>query len=121
MNATARTTPVLVWRIVCVVTLGIVLFVYFKLGPRAASCAHALPLAVPLVLFLLSGSGRVFFLPRYKEREKAFTAFRLGVSLAGGCGVMSVFLTPDTKVIGLVLGVLSLVAYVPIFAIPKQG
>jgi hypothetical protein len=99
------------------VSLGLLSLVFGRgrLLPPAPA-ANPLPNLVGLVPLFVSIIIRWLVLPRYNDLKAAFPLFVFGVALAGGCGVLGLFLGGPYRDSLQVLGLLGLIQFIPFFA-----
>jgi len=103
----------IVWGVV--VTGLVVIYLLFGCGPTRAGSDLLVNLSgvVPLFVSIII---RWLVLPRYSDLARAFPMYVVGLALAEGCGLLGIFLGGVYRDDLLVLGVLGVVQFVPLFA-----
>lgn len=111
-----QASPLLIWWIIWfAITAGLVAIsvtIEVRPTPLGSGALQYLPIA-PLAAATLV---RWLVLPRFTRRAKAFPIFVLGVALAEGSGLLGLFLVPESRNEYLLLALLGLAQFVPVFA-----
>lgn len=109
---------VLVWWIIWFTLIGGLTMIYFTIPLTRGVPRSNHPIAeyfgfAPLFLSIVL---RWFVMPRFKEAQKIFVIFILGLALAEGCGILGIFLGGPYRDELFVLSLFGMAQYVPFFA-----
>ncbi|MFO1451838.1 MAG: hypothetical protein U1F61_26985 [Opitutaceae bacterium] len=115
-SSSSQASPLLVWWIIWfAISAGLVAIsvtIEVRPAPPGNDALKYLPLA-PLMAATLV---RWLVLPRFTRRARAFPLFVVGVALAEGSGLLGLFLVPESRNEYLLLSLLGLAQFVPVFA-----
>lgn len=109
----------LIWWLVWAAVLVGLLVIYFALGRgpiKPSPDKDVLKNLVGLVPLFVSIVIRWLVLPRFDSLRRALPLYVVGLALAEACGILGIFLGGAYRDDLLVLGVLGVTQFVPIFA-----
>jgi len=102
------------WLLWFAITFGLVM-IYSFAAPKGGEGAKALQY-LPMVPLAISVFIRWVLLPRQKSVATAMPVFIIGLAMAEGCGILGMFLVPQLKETYLVLALLGLFQFAPLWA-----
>jgi len=111
-----KSAPIAIWWALWIaIILGLVI-VYMVIQSQPSQAPYPNLRYLPILPLALSALVRWIVIPRIRARVRAFPMFVAGLALAEGCGMLGIFLVPDLKPAYLVLSLLGLAQFVPVFA-----
>jgi hypothetical protein len=117
MNQEARTPPSpLVWWTIWLALIAGVIVLWKFLGSGANPPATGAIRYLPIGPLAVSSLVRWLVLPRFADRTRAFPVFVVGLALAESCAILGLFLVPDLRDTYVLLGLLGLAQFAPVFA-----
>jgi len=118
MQSSQKELGQLVWWIMWFGLLSSVLAIHFIIPVvpgREITPAGALTY-VPLVPLFLGCAVRWLLLPRLGKQEHALAVFLMGLALCEGCAILGIFLVPEMRSTYVVLAVIGVLQFMPVFA-----
>jgi hypothetical protein len=116
-NRTKR-APLFIWWVIWLANLSGLGVLHLVLGdkPGPGMMAGNTASYVGLVPLLFSCALRWLVLPKQKEAAKALVIFVLGAAMAEGCGIIGIVLGGEHRSEFLLLGMLGVLQWMPLFA-----
>lgn len=112
----APRSPLVVWWVIWLGLLGGVIFVYATFLERRQPVEHAWGIVETMacVNVALSAVVRWLVLPRFREAQRAFPIFIVGMALAESAAFFGIFLSAYANEL-FVLGTVGMMQFVPFF------
>jgi hypothetical protein len=121
MQVSPKDVGLILWWIIWFSILSSVLLINFITPAPTGPLPPMGPLSyLPLAPLFLGSAIRWLVLPRMKAKEHALAAFLSGLALCESCAILGIFLAPEMRTTYVVLAVLGLIQFMPVFAV-KSG
>ncbi|MDB4385660.1 hypothetical protein N9023_01765 [Opitutaceae bacterium] len=115
MNET-KSVPVVVWWILWISIIVALVTMHTLLAPARVVPMEGAQKYLPVIPLVFSTMIRWFVLPRFTEARRAFPIFIIGLAMAEGPGILGLFLFPGMETTYLILSLLIIAQYIPVFA-----
>jgi hypothetical protein len=114
MNA-SKSVPIAIWWFIWFSIIVALVTIHAVLAPETGGNSTGAQRYLPIGPLVFSTLIRWFVLPRFSERRRAFPLFIAGLAMAEGTGLLGLFLVPGMETTYLVLSLMGIAQYIPVF------